>query len=109
MIVVDVIRNSKDIVSVSVSGHSGYDDIGKDIVCSSVSTAMEMTINLLEKLNIDFSYKQDETVPMLSFAINRSFGDESKLIQTILENLVYTLENVSKQYNKFLKINEIRR
>ena len=47
MIEVKVYSDNKKIKGIEVSGHSGYEDLGKDIVCSSVSTAMILTINLL--------------------------------------------------------------
>lgn len=50
MIKVEFTRNKQnEIIKVKVSGHSGYDDIGKDIVCSAVSTAMYVTIGILQK------------------------------------------------------------
>lgn len=109
MISVKVIRDNDKIESIDIIGHSGYDVIGKDIVCSSVSTAMILTINLLEKLNCNFSYQSNESIPQISLNINDLNSKKSNLIQTILENLVNTLDEISKQYKKYLKINEIRR
>ena len=51
MIKVNVVRDNKEIKSIEIKGHSGYEEYGKDIVCSSVSTSVILTINLLEKLN----------------------------------------------------------
>ena len=31
----------------SISGHANYDEYGKDIVCSSITTAVFTTLNLL--------------------------------------------------------------
>ena len=109
MIKVEVIREEEDIKQIKACGHSEYEEIGKDIVCSSVSTAFILTINLLERLNIDCSYESNEAIPLISLTINRYSCSEHKLVQAILENLVLSLENVSKQYKKNLKINKIRR
>ena len=45
---------------IRVSGHSGYSDPGSDIVCSSVSTAVILTSNLLEKVYPDFINKEEK-------------------------------------------------
>ena len=43
---------------IKISGHSGYSVEGSDIVCSSVSTAVILTSNLLEKLYPEFMNKE---------------------------------------------------
>ena len=109
MIEVKVYSDNKKIKGIEVSGHSGYEDLGKDIVCSSVSTAMILTINLLEKLNVNFKYESKEEIPLISLDINSFDDSNEQLVQTILENLVENLNEVSKNYKKYLKIYEIRR
>lgn len=110
MIKVNVVRDNKEIKSIEIKGHSGYDEYGKDIVCSSVSTSVILTINLLEKLNVKFDYKSDDNIPLISLSINQLESlEQSNLVQIILENLVDNLTMVEKEYNKNLKIYEIRR
>ena len=109
MITVKVYSDNKRIIGIEVSGHSGYEEVGKDIVCSSVSTAMILSINLLEKFNADIKYVSDEKIPLISLDI-LSFDDSTEqIVQTILVNLVENLNEVSKNYKKYLKIYEIRR
>ena len=48
MIVCSVLK-SDSLYEVCIKGHSGYDTIGKDIVCSAVSSSFILTINLLDK------------------------------------------------------------
>ena len=50
MIICSVKKNEK-LYEINISGHSGYDTIGKDIVCSAVSSSFILTVNLLDKLN----------------------------------------------------------
>ena len=103
MILVDVLKDGESIKEIKVKGHSGYDEIGKDIVCSSVSTAVILTANLLERLNIDFECLSDEKIPLISLRIKNV--DSNDLVNTILENLVDNLSKVQEEYNKYLKIN----
>lgn len=102
MILVDVLKDGGSIKEIKVKGHSGYDEIGKDIVCSSVSTAVILTANLLERLNIDFECISDENIPLISLRIKNV--DSNDLVNTILENLVDNLSKVQEEYNKYLKI-----
>ena len=46
MIVCSVDKNDK-LYSIIIKGHSGYDTVGKDIICSSVSSSLILTVNLL--------------------------------------------------------------
>lgn len=48
MIEIEIEKNS-----VSVKGHAGYDEIGKDIVCSAVSVLFQAFIRSVEKLTAD--------------------------------------------------------
>ncbi len=107
MITVEVIRDAKGINCINTKGHSGYEDIGKDIVCSSVSTSIILTYNLLNKLNIKFDYVEDEKIPMISLKFDHNYEQE-ELVQCILENLVKTLEDVEKQFKKYLQIKKIK-
>ena len=55
MIVCTVNKNNNS-YTVEIKGHSGYEAIGKDIVCSSVSTAFILTVNLLTVNFFDMLY-----------------------------------------------------
>ena len=47
---------------IEIHGHSGYDVIGKDIVCSAVSSIVTTTINGILSIDNDalkYSYKND--------------------------------------------------
>ena len=50
MIVAEFLKKNGNITGFKVSGHAGYDDIGKDIVCASVSSAVMMTANLITEI-----------------------------------------------------------
>lgn len=105
MITVDVVRDNDGIVEVKMYGHSGYEDIGKDIVCAAASTLMTYSINLLERFDCDFEKEVDEKIPMMSIVIK--IHDNSSSI--VLNTLVDSLKDVSKGYKKFIKIKENRR
>lgn len=101
MIKVKVSRNSqKEIVKIDVSGHSGYEDIGKDIVCSSVSTAMYVTIGIIQKINPEHTYIENEKNAQMILEIKQS----DSITNIVLENLIEFFDSISKDYSKYLKI-----
>ena len=103
MILVDISRDhNSDIKMIYISGHSGYDELGKDIVCSAVSTAMYVSIGLLERFDIDYQFSSDEKQPIMKLNIIKS-QDNGNIV---LENLVDTLNGIAMDYSKYLKISE---
>ena len=60
MIRVEFTKSGELLTSFSVSGHAGYDDYGHDIVCASVTSAVQLTANgstdvlkLLAKVDVE--------------------------------------------------------
>ena len=50
---------------ITIKGHAGYDDKGKDIVCASVSSIVITTINAIVEINpeaIDYSDLDNEII-----------------------------------------------
>ena len=99
MIVCSVLK-SDNLYEVCIKGHSGYDTIGKDIVCSAVSSSFILTINLLDKFKSNMKYESDENIPMMKVTIN----NYTDIDETVLDNLIDCLSDVSRQYPKYLKI-----
>lgn len=99
MIICSVNKN-ESLYEITIKGHSGYETIGKDIVCSSVSSSFILTVNLLEKIDSKFEYESDENIPMMKVTINNYTDIDEK----ILDNLIECLSDVSSQYPKYLKI-----
>ncbi|MDD3382914.1 MAG: ribosomal-processing cysteine protease Prp [Bacilli bacterium] len=100
MIIVNLIKSEVGYKEITIEGHSGYEVIGKDIVCSAVSTAFYLSLGLLEKVSKDFKYFCDEKNAKMKLQIAKP-SDMSNLI---LENLVEYLTSISKQYTKYVKI-----
>ncbi len=94
MITIDVKNNE-----ISVKGHAGFDDIGKDIVCASVSSIIYTTVNGI--FNIDKSaIKFVDTKKLLKITIVK----RSTVVTILLDNMVGLLENLENQYPENLQI-----
>ena len=91
---------SKD--RIELHGHSGYDIVGKDIVCSAVSSIVTTTINgiiSIDKKAISYKY-QDDT---MTIRIIKNDEITVKLINNMLDLLI----SLSKDYPKNIIVKEM--
>ena len=84
---------------ITIKGHAGYDDKGKDIVCASVSSIVITTINGIIEINpdaIDYSDLDNEII------IRKLKEDD--IVNKLLNNMILLLENLEKDYKDYIKI-----
>ena len=88
-----------------VSGHSGYADEGKDIVCASISAATELVIGILEKFSVDFRLDIRKETACISIEIEQSEYNAQKLdiITNTVGGYADYIKDVEQTYPKFLK------
>lgn len=84
---------------IKVSGHANYDVKGKDIVCASVSTAVIISANLITK----FNEKENVKLNIEDGYFHLKVINLTANIKTILDNLIWTLQELEKQYTKYIK------
>ncbi|MGN1268142.1 MAG: ribosomal-processing cysteine protease Prp [Candidatus Aphodocola sp.] len=99
MIKVKVDYDDNLIKKVKVTGHAGYDDYGKDIVCASVSSIVITSVNLIYKLNKDI-IKVIEDKGLIEINVLK----EDKTINMVLKNMIDMLKELSNNYKKNVKI-----
>lgn len=86
----------KDLIN--ISGHSGYEEIGKDIVCASVSSIVITSINAIIRIDKDaIDYNEDNGVII-------KILKHSEIVDKLLDNLIELLKELEKQYPKYIKI-----
>ena len=91
------IKFDKD--KISIKGHSGYDVIGKDIVCASVSSVVITSINAIIRIEEKaISYKQDEGF------IEINILKHSEIVDLLILNMKELLKELQIQYDKYIKI-----
>lgn len=87
---------------VKVSGHSGYEDAGKDIVCAGISALVINFINSVEEFCDDrFSVITNEDDAMIDFKFESKPSDEA---QILINSLVFGLTNIEKDYKEFISL-----
>lgn len=96
-----MIKVNKNGNVIKITGHSGYDNDGKDIVCASVSSIIYTTVNGLLNINeksIEFLDNDEymEIKVLLSDDITNS----------LILNMMMMLKELEKSYPKNIKVNE---
>jgi len=86
---------------IEITGHSNYDIVGKDIVCSAVSSIVTTTINgiiSIDEKAISYSYKNDK------MTITNNKKDE--ITDKLLNNMIDLLKSLAKDYPKNICVKE---
>lgn len=94
--------------SFEIRGHANYAEYGSDIVCAGISTAVIVTINLIDRFTKKYHFFQDEEKGIVTFSFDMLQEETSecrKVVQEALDNLVETLQEMQNQYPKNLSIN----
>ena len=92
---------TKDSKNISIKGHALYDDYGKDIVCSAVSSIVITTINGIISINSDaINYRMLKDGLVIEI---RSFDD---VTLKLIDNMLELLTKLSNDYPKNIQIKE---
>ena len=108
MIKVDFKRQANRLVSFTVSGHAGFDEYNRDIVCSAVSALTITVINgLTEVLKVKADFAVEEGYTQLS--LSRLSEAEIDKCQVLMETLLLGIKSMEIQYGKYimLKMEEV--
>ena len=102
MIKIQINRTNNKYSSLIVSGHSNYDEHGKDIVCAGVSAVVTGGLNALA----------NENKKIISCRVNDGYVNVDVLditndnIQLIIDVIVVQLKTIEESYKKYVKISE---
>ena len=91
------------IIQFTANGHSGFAESGSDIVCASVSGAVWLVINGIEKQNLaELSYEERDGFVDCKISEQRSDGAD-----VLISSLVMFITELSNQYPDYVKITQI--
>jgi len=100
MIKVRIKKNNDLIESIKCSGHAGYADYGKDIVCASFSTMIITTINAILEIDQDaISYTDNNNLEIINIK-------KDNITNKLLYNLVNMIYELKENYDKNIDIKE---
>ena len=107
MIRCEFFTEDERIVGFTVSGHSGYEERGKDIVCAYVTavvTMAEATINDVCGAKAKVRVGDDEA--RITLKLPKSC-DEEETVQAVLAGMMVTLLNLQEDYSDFIEVLEV--
>ena len=107
MIRCEFFTEDERIVGFTVSGHSGYEESGKDIVCAYVTavvTMAEATINDVCGAKAKVRVGEDEA--RITLKLPKSC-DEEDTVQAVLAGMMVTLINLQEDYSDFIEVLEV--
>lgn len=100
MIIAEFFRKNGEITGFKVSGHAGYDESGKDIVCASVSSAVMMTANLITEI---FGFAADVSAVNDTVTLKTDIFCD-RVLQGLYKGLVMQTEQIAQEFNGTIKI-----
>ena len=95
------------ITGFTVSGHSGYEESGKDIVCAYVTavvTMAEATINDVCGAKAKVRVKDEQARITLTLP---AVCDEEDTVQAVLAGMMLTLCNMRDDYPDYIEVLEV--
>ncbi len=103
---ITVYRTGDFYQGVSVSGHSGYAQAGKDIVCAGISVLTINLINSLEQLCEDaFSVKEDERQGLIEICMSYEDDEEPSGESRILfDSYLIGIQSLLEDYSDFIRL-----
>lgn len=100
MIKVKILRQKGRTAGFSVSGHAGYEDSGKDIVCAAVSSAVQLTANGITEI---LHYPAEVSAEGDTVRLHTS-GELPEGVQAMLDAFRLHIELLRDDYPKFIRI-----
>lgn len=87
------VESKKKIKSIKILGHADYDEYGRDIVCSSVSSIVTTTVNGIYEIDKDF-LKIEETKEGMIITIQK----EDSICEKLIKNMLSLLSELEESY-----------
>lgn len=92
---IKVIIKKNEIV---ISGHAGYEEKGKDIVCAAVSSIVLTTVNAILSFD-EYAIRVTE-----SDELKIRIAKETEIVVKLLNNMINMLKELEKDYKEYIKI-----
>ena len=104
---VEFFNQNGRITGFAVSGHSGYEQQGKDIVCAYVTatvTMAEATLN--DVLGANAKVRVNEQEPRITLTLPANCEEEAA-VQAVLTGMMLTLGALRDDYSDYIEVLEV--
>lgn len=100
MIIAEFFKKDGGISGFKISGHADFDQYGRDIACASVSSAVQLSANLITDV---FGFKAEVSAENNSVVLKAvSFKDST--LQKLFDGLLMQLDLLSQEFEKTIEI-----
>lgn len=99
---IKILKNNNQICGLECSGHSGYSEMGSDIVCASVSALVCNCLLGFVNLGVKFEHKQNDKQGYFKLFLK----NHDEKARFLLETTIQSLKEIEKQYKKYVVVNE---
>ena len=94
-------KNDNNIVGFECSGHTGYEEYGKDVLCATISGITQSTVLGLNKvLGIDIEFKRNEKVGLLKVELPKGLSKEVMQQAQVLLNTLFVIPLIALSLQK---------
>ena len=102
-------KNDNNIVGFECSGHTGYEEYGKDVLCATISGITQSTVlGLTKVLGIDIEFKRNEKVGLLKVELPKGLSGEKMLqAQVLLNTLFVSIQDLTLGYSSYISMEVI--
>ena len=94
-----MIRVVKKSNTIEISGHAGYSEYGKDIVCASVSSVIITVVNSIMNIDRDaITYADD------GYNVVITKENDNNTVDILLNTMIEILKDLERQYKENIKV-----
>ncbi|MCX7924143.1 MAG: ribosomal-processing cysteine protease Prp [Clostridia bacterium] len=103
---VSMMKKGDDYIGFEIEGHSGYAQIGYDIVCAAVSTLAQATLmGIASVARAQHMVEQRDAFLKVVLSQTAFYNKEMALkTQTLLQTMALSLDDIAYQYKEFLQV-----
>lgn len=85
---------------IKISGHANFDEVGKDIVCASVSSIIYTTINAILSIDKNAIKFNDDNIMTIEIIL------KDNITLKLIDNMLTLIKELERQYPKNIKISK---
>lgn len=106
MIKIEIQKKCERITYFKISGHANFKEYGEDIICSAVSSVVQMTLNgLLEVLKLKkLKYVEKEGYVVCDLEKSGLNDEDYKKADILTQSMFSYLKEVEKTYGKYVNL-----
>jgi uncharacterized protein YsxB (DUF464 family) len=102
-------KNDKNLVGFECSGHTGYEEYGKDILCATISGITQSAVlGLTKVIGIDVELERNDKVGLLKVELPKVLSDEElQKAQVILNTVYVSIQDLTLGYSSYISMEVI--